>query len=153
MDIMQVLRPLEQLERKLAELYQWFADLFENDSDAAFTFHRMFLEERTHMNLIEYQRRLARGNPGAFGDIFVDLTGVEKAIASIDAFRSNGGSPTLDRAVQLALELESGAANTHLRSAIRQSSPDMARLLDSLGKGDRQHQRALRQLAERRGLV
>ncbi len=73
MDIMQVLRPLEQLERKLAELYQWFADLFENDSDAAFTFHRMFLEERMHMNLIEYQRRLARGKPGAFGDIYVDL--------------------------------------------------------------------------------
>ncbi|MEW6336670.1 MAG: hypothetical protein ACOY3Y_21400 [Acidobacteriota bacterium] len=153
MDILQVLRPLEQLERKLAEFYQWLADLFEADSEVAFTFHRMFLEERTHVNLIEYQRRLARGNPGAFGDIEVDLAGVEKAIATIDALRDNGGPPSLERAVRVALELESGAALTHLRSAIRQSSPDMARLLDSLGKGDRQHQRALRQLAERRGLA
>jgi hypothetical protein len=153
MDIMQVLRPLEQLERRLAELYQWFADLFESDSEAAFTFHRMFLEERAHVHLIEYQRRLARGNPGAFGEVEVDIAGVERAIASIDAFRDNGGPPTLDRAVRLALELESGAAITHLRAAIRQSSPEMARLLDSLGKGDRRHQRALRQLAERRGFV
>lgn len=153
MEYVQVLRPLEQLERRLADLYAWFGELFADDAEAAFVFHQMFLEERAHVNLIDYQRRLARGNPGVFGDVEVSLDKVEAGIARIDAVRSASPSPDLPAAIRFALELEASAANYHLRAALRQSSPDMARLMDSLGRADRQHVGALRRLAETRGLV
>ncbi len=151
MDILQVLRPLEQLERKLAELYQWFSDLFEADAEAAFVFHRMYLEENTHVRLIEYQRRLARGNPNAFGDVEVSLEGVRRELARIDALRASGKAPSLEEAVRAALEFESDAAEYHYKNAIRLASPDMSRLFDSLGASDKQHVKSLRDLATRRG--
>jgi rubrerythrin len=153
MDFLRALRTLERLERKLAELYAWFGELYTKDEDAAFVFHRMYLEERSHVSLVEYQRRLARANPSAFGDVDADLAGVEEAIARIEAFRGNGQSPELVEAIRFALELEASAAKSHLRGAVRESSPDMARLMGSLGRADRQHAGSLRQLAESRGLV
>jgi len=151
MDILQVLRPLEQLERKLADLYEWFSDLFEADREAAFVFQRMHLEENSHVRLIEYQRRLARGNPGVFGDVNVNLTGLQQAITRIEAIRNDASAPTLEEAVRAGLDLESDAAEYHYTNAIQQASPDMARLFDSLGASDEQHVKCLRELATRRG--
>jgi len=151
MDILQVLRPLEQLERQLADLYQWFSELFETDREAAFVFQRMHLDENSHVRLIEYQRRLARGNPGVFGDVDVSLDALQVAIARVERIRGGASALTLEEAVHAALELESRAAEYHYSNAIQQASPEMKRLFDSLGVGDEQHVKYLRDLAARRG--
>ncbi len=153
MDVLRVLRPMEQLERKLGDLYQWFSDLFEADREAAFVFQRMRLEEESHVRLIEYQRRLARGNPDVFADVDVDLTALQDAVTRIAEIRGAADAPTLEEAVRAALEFESGAAECHYTNAVRQASPDMARLFDSLGAADRQHVEWLRLLATGRGWV
>lgn len=153
MDVLQVLRPMEQLERRLGDLYQWFSDIFEADREASFVFQRMHLEEDSHVRLIEYQRRLARGNPGLFADVDVDLTALQQTVTRIAALRSGASAPTVEEAVRMALEFESTAAEYHYTNAVHQASPEMARLFDSLGASDTQHVECLRQLATRRGWV
>ncbi len=153
MDVLLVLRPLHELERSLGELYQWFSEAFAGDGEAAFVFHRLFLEEQSHVRLIEYQRRLARSNPTAFGNVEVNLEEIQRAIARIGAIRNGGNPPELKEAVRLALEFETGAAEVHIRSAIKQANADVSRLLDSLGTSDKQHVSSLRAFAEKRGLL
>jgi hypothetical protein len=151
MDVLQVLRPLEQLERKLGGLYEWFSGLFEADREAAFVFWRLHLDENSHVRLIEYQRRLARGNPAAFADVDVSLDALQAAIARVEGIRGGAAVPTVEEAVRTALELESRAAEYHYSNAVQQASPEMKRLFDSLGVGDEQHVTCLRDLAARRG--
>ena len=152
MDIQSLFRHLSEFEAGIAELYEWFSQLFADDREVEFTFCRLATEERGHVDLIEYQRRLVRKNPAAFAGVTVDFQEIVELAGKIRALRAAQHPPTLDEAVRFAFELEGSAAEYHYRTAMRESNPDTARLLDSLGKADRLHLAGLREFAERRGL-
>ena len=152
-DIQQVLRPLQQLEEKLGELYDWIAGTLAEDREIATVFHRLALDERSHAAQVEYQRRLARQNPNAFAQVDLDLAEVFAALDVVHQARQAGEALTAAKAVRLALELESGAADFHYRKSLAQLDPEVARLMGSLGRADRLHVEQLLDLAQRRGLL
>ncbi len=153
MDVQQILRPLQQFEEKLGELYSWLADVHAADLSAAAMFRRLALDEKSHAAQVEYQRRLARQNPRLFGQVELDLAEIYRVLDRILKIRADLTPPVVDDAVRIALELESSAADYHFRNVVAQLDPNMARLLGSLGRADRQHYETLLQFAQGRGLL
>jgi rubrerythrin len=52
MGILKVLDGLEKLESKMVDIYEWFAKIFRQDTEAAELFERMSLDETAHVNLV-----------------------------------------------------------------------------------------------------
>jgi rubrerythrin len=153
LDVQQILRPLQQFEEKLGELYAWLAQVHAGDAALAMMFNRLAFDERSHASQVDYLRRLVRQNPKAFVNVALDLAEVFAGLDRIQKVRSNLAPPDADAAVRLALELESSAADYHYRNSIAQLEPGMARLLGSLGRADRRHYETILDLAQRRGLI
>jgi rubrerythrin len=152
MQIQSLLKPLAEFEAAIGDLYEWFAEVFATDHEAAFTFYRLATDERAHVSLIEYQRRLVRNNPAAFSEVSADLDELQELSSLATSVRNGPQPPSLEEAVALTFRLEGSAAEYHFRNAMRQANPDTARLLDGLGKADRVHVVALRDFAKGRGL-
>jgi rubrerythrin len=153
LDVQQVLRPLQQFEEKLGELYAWFAEAHAADAEAAAMFRRLAADERSHASQVEYQRRLVRQNPRLFGHVELDLVDLMQTLDRVAKIRASLTPPEVDDAIRIALELECSAADCHFRNVVAQLDPNMARLLGSLGRADRQHYETLLELAQQRGLL
>jgi len=148
MQIDTVFRPLIRLERAIA--VRW-AEVFEEDREAAFVWFKMANEEKGHAGLADYRRRVVQKNPNLSGEVDVDLEDVTKAIDMVR--RSlDGPSPTLDDAVRLAYLLETSAAESHFRNALNESHPELRRPLECLGGEDRQHLERLKGFAANRNI-
>lgn len=146
-------RPLIDLENAMGELYWWLADALEADAEASTLFRKMASEEKGHAVLLDYQRRIARQNLRLGGEVDLDLVFIVAAIARTKSFRVGVPAPTVEQALALALQLEEGAAEAHMKNALREASPELAELLRGLGSEDRQHVERLRVFARARGLA
>ena len=152
MDIQVLLRTLGDFEGKLAELYQSFSILLKNDPDAASVFRQLSKEERAHVALIEFQRRLARNSPSEFKDVSLDLKPVQEVLAKIAELQAAPCVPSLEEALHSALAFEASAAEYHYKTAMQQANPGAARLLEALSSGDRDHLAKLTEFAQTRGV-
>ena len=152
MNIQTLFKPLTHFEGKIAELYEWYSELFEDDAEAAFVFIQLAAEEHGHLKMIEYQRRLVRKNPRNFADVSLDLKPVEDALVTLATLRNTPHPPSLEEALRAALMLETSAAEYHFKTAMKQANPNAARLLDALGTSDRDHLGKLVEFARKRGV-
>lgn len=153
MEIQVLLRPLEELEREMQALYEWLAETFAADREAARIFFRLAMDEKRHATMVEHIRRLARQNPTLFaGSIDATAEAVQRCLAASRTLRANGSSPTLGAALRTAMALEGSAAESHYRQAVAAAVPEVAQLLQSLADADRTHHAALGRLAAARGL-
>lgn len=139
MKIEAAFRPLRELERGLADLYGSWAEAFEDNREAALVFFKMATEEKGHAALIDYARRFVQKDPALGGDIDVDLSRVRETSDRIRHYRESEETPSLERALEIALEFEEAAAESHYRTALKQMNPEMERLLQFLGSADEQH--------------
>jgi rubrerythrin len=144
---------LEKFELKMAELYRVYSELYAMDAQAAALFYRMSLEEKNHVNVIAYQKRVVNQNPRLFGDVEMDVEEIQEEIARVEALAKVRVTPPVDEALRTALELENGAAERHFRLSAIQSNPEAAKHLMSLGTADKQHYEALKAFARGRGLL
>lgn len=151
MNVDVVFRRLIRFERAMAGLYQRWSEVFSDDTEAALLWRKMAIEEIGHSNLITYQKRVFKSNPNLPGDATVAL---EEVLMLIDIVQRalEGPSHTSEEAVQLAAWIEASVAETELRGALRESNPDIQRLLDHLGGDDRLHVERLRAFATKRGI-
>jgi len=152
MGIQALFKPLAEFEGKIAELYEWYSELFKADAEAAFVFFQLAAEERAHAKIIEYQRRMVRNSPAEFADVAIDLKPVEEALVAIAALRNPPRPPSLEEALRAALTLETSATEYHYRTAMKQASAGTARLLDALGTAERHHLGKLVDFAKKRGV-
>lgn len=146
------LRKLGDLERSLADLYGWYAEAFASDPELAFVFFKMASEEKGHASLVEYQKRIVRGNAALSVDVEIDDAGIEAALSKVKELRSAATRPTVGDALRETILLEKSAAESHSRNALRQANPEIARLLDALGSEDKLHLARVEELARRRGI-
>jgi|YNPBryunderm2012_1023409.scaffolds.fasta_scaffold09824_2 rubrerythrin len=152
MEIQTLLKPLEELEREMQALYEWLAETFAADREAARVFFRLAMDEKRHATMVEHLRRLARQNPQLFPAIDASLGEVARCLVECRALRGNGSPPSLRVAIQAAVDLENAAAESHYRQAIGAAVPEITQLLQALGEADRLHGAALTRLAAARGL-
>ncbi len=153
MEIQVLLRPLEEVEREMQALYEWLAETFAADREAARIFFRLAMDEKRHANMVDHIRRLARQNPTLFaGTIDASAEGMDRCLAASRTLRASSPPPPLGAALRTAMALESSAAESHYRRAVAAAVPEVSRLLQSLADADRTHQAALARLAAARGL-
>ena len=153
MHIQNLFQPLEDLERNLAILYKQFSERFSGDPEARLTFFRLHLDEKAHLALVQFQKRLVKQSPKLFGEIELDLDEVVTLAARVDAMLWTKHGLSLSEALDLSLALEQSAAEYHCRTAVKQSNPGLASLVRNLGGGDETHLAALKDLAARRVAV
>ncbi|MBI5639925.1 MAG: DnaJ domain-containing protein [Nitrospirae bacterium] len=150
MNILKALDQLEKIEMRIGHLYEWFSENLKDDPEAAAFFYRMSIDESAHANLVKYQRRLVSRNMKLFGSLEIDLDGVQKEIARVEAILSGEPLPA-EAAVKIALEIENSAAETHYRSAIEKAESGIANLLGSLNFLDCKHVGVFEAFAAGRG--
>ncbi|MBA4371401.1 MAG: hypothetical protein C0402_00920 [Thermodesulfovibrio sp.] len=151
MHILKMLAPLEELETKMAGLYEWFSRIFSEDIDASSFFYRVSVEEVVHANIIKYQRRLVTQNPKSFSEIDMDVASIRKVLSDIDAIRDAAEPPGLEDALRHAIDLEHSTAEEHNRTLIGKSNPEVERLLRGLGAFDCRHITCFHEFAAKRG--
>jgi rubrerythrin len=144
---------LERLEGKMAELYRLYSELFATDAEASSLFFRLSMEEKSHVNIVKYERRLTKQNPRYFEKTHMDEEALSAEGDRVERLCNSRTNPSLEDAVWIALELESGAAERHYRLSILQSRPEAAKLLKGMAKEDDQHNEALRAFAAERGFL
>lgn len=152
MHIQNLLKPLEDLEATLFRLYQYLGELFPLDEEAKALFYRMSIEEKSHVVQVRYQKKLVLQNPGIFSQVQIDTTEIRALTDEANAIMTARRRLTVGEAALIALRFETTAAESHLRSAIRQANPDLVRLLTALGAGDKQHLENLIEFMEKRGI-
>jgi rubrerythrin len=152
MHIQFIFRPLEDLEGSLMALYQWYADVFTLDAEARAMFTKLAGEEKNHVALVRYQKKLVTKNISLFGNVDVDLQDVRHLTAAAQRLTKATPRPSLEEAVTTALKFERSAGESHLRTAMRQANPDMDKLLTALCQGDKGHVSGLEAFAKKRGI-
>lgn len=152
MNIQSLFKPLEEVERSLAQLYRKWSDTFAPGSEESMLFYKMSMEEKAHVSLVQYQKRLVRQNPAMFEDVPISMADIEQLTAQVNHLLSSPRPVTVKSAVEMAIQIEESAAEYHTRSAIVASRPEMGSLIRSLARADRQHVEGLREFARAHGI-
>ena len=149
MNIDGMLRKAEALETQLGLLYEWLSTVLVESPAACGAFFRLSMEERSHANLVAYQRRmlsrdlLGAGDQGLFDTL---ATRIDCLLHVIADFRAASPRPTVAEAVRMAISLETSAVETVHRDAVAVACPELASLVSQLGADDRRHLQNLHDL-------
>lgn len=150
-EIQSVLRPLEQFERLMQQIYNELADAFSDDTEAAGLFSKLAFEEGSHLGQVQFLRRLVRQNSKQFGDVEIDPDVLAREVEELEKALEAARRFSLHEALVIAIQFEGGVAEVHARPAIAKANPDVARMLGDLHAADERHRKALIQLASSRG--
>lgn len=112
-------------------------------------FEKLSDEEKTHYNLVQYQRRVVRQNQKLFKDVDIDVKEVRAVTSAAESIINRIPPPSLSEAIKIAIEIESTAAEAHYRSAIKQSNKDIGDFLKNLGTSDKEHFDSLKEFAKK----
>ena len=149
--ITQAFRPMVELEKELAALYDSWADRFSSDREASALFAKLSRDERSHASLIEYQQRIFQKNPQFKTGVSIDVATIEAELAAVRALRAKPPA-SVAQAVTIAAGIETSTGDGHYRSALTEANEEVARLLNSLSREDGAHVAALREFAASRGI-
>lgn len=152
MQFLKIVSDLDRIELAMAELYAWCAALFAQDRAAADLFIHLRLDELSHRNILDYERRLAMDNPERFRVISTDPRALEDALDAVDRFRASHPAPTLAAALGTALTLERSAAELYYQTLDGRAPAELARFISHLHAGCRTHIRRLADFAADLGL-
>ena len=150
MNVLRVLRTLEEVELRMARLYRWMSESFADDEEAPGFFFKMSIQERSHANLLRYGRKLATNNPDEFADTDVDLQPVDDLLEEIDRFCNGSSMPSVEDALRFAVQLESHPLENIHRAVLVTANPDVANMINSLANADEEHIKVLESFASSR---
>lgn len=153
MHILNILDEIAKLELKLMELYNFFCDIFKKDEDAYSVFFKLSLDEKSHAELVQYQKRVVRKNLNDFSEVSINIDEIRNIITKSDKIIKSPTPPTLEEAIKLALRFEKSAAEYHYKSAMEQSNPEFASFLNNLASVDNDHFEILKKFAERKNVT
>jgi len=155
MDIIRVLRAVEEAEGKMAALYKRYEQWFERDVEAGGLFRRLGQQEAAHQHVLSFEIKMVSQNRNSFGEVNVDPAPIQKFAAAVDLVQKASTPPTLAEAVRLALQFEQEAGDEHYCLLLtRQGNPGIEALVKSmhnLRAANHAHLGELKEFALRRG--
>lgn len=152
MQFLKVASDLDRIEVAMCQLYEWLAEQQAGDPEAADLFLHLRLEEVSHRNIIDFERRVAIDNPDRFRIIGMDAQGLDEALRSVGRFRELHPRPSLVQSLQIALALEQSAAELYYQSLGGRATAEFSRLIAHLHAGCRTHFGKIVDFASNRGL-
>ena len=150
MRILAVLSAIGKVETLVGDFYLWLSDVFEDDPEAAGFFYRLSMQERSHANLVAYAKKLVYRCPSDFKDVDTGIEVVTDLEEVLTNFRAEKPNPSLSDALRISMEVESHHAEKLHRSAVIESNPKVAELVNSLAVADEEHFQLLKTFVESR---
>ena len=147
-----VLGLLKELESKVSRLYTHYGHLFAGDKDAVEFFDLLSMDEESYSSVVQYQMRLVRQEPGAFGSVDINESELKALMDFVDNAISSSEKPTLKQAVEMALEIEGREAKSQYRTALIANNPHLGELIRNMGVPDEVHSKRLRDFVIDRNL-
>jgi len=153
MNILDAFNHIEGLELRLAKLYLHFKASFIDDAEAADMFEKLSYDEKSHYDLVQYQRRIVRREQEIFKDVDIDVKEIRAVTSRVESAVKGNPPPSLSEAIKIAIDIESTAGEAHYRTAMEQSNRDLSDFLRHLGTSDKEHFSVLKEFAQSRGLL
>lgn len=154
LDILKALKTLEDIETRMADLYEWLGEAFGADGEASKLFMRLHMEEMGHRSVLQYQSRIILKNPRTFRrGVSMDARYLQGVLETIDRFRARAAPPVLTEAVQVALVFETAAERLYHDQAFLASLDGLGAFVSKLHRGCKDHTAALKLFAMDRGIL
>lgn len=134
MDIIRALVRMEKIEEMAAELYKYYHLAFKADREASYLFYSMYIEEKGHMNLVHYVKRLVRQNPKNFENPAVESEDLDRILERLHSEIGKQGRYTLAEALRTAEELENGLCEGYLKYVVSSNNAILTDLYSALGE-------------------
>lgn len=153
MNILDAFNDIERLELRLSKLYLHFKGSFLNDAEAAGMFEKLSDDEKSHYDLIQYQRRIVRQEREMFKNVDIDIEEIRAITSKVEYTMKRTPPPSLSEAIKIAIDIELTAGEAHYRTAMEQANKDLSDFLKHLSTADKEHFSTLREFARSRGLL
>jgi hypothetical protein len=152
-DPLEVLGKLKQLEADLEDLYRHFAKVYSIDHEASELFARLSGEEKVHKQLVDKQIEYVEMHPDA--EIEIQLAGdaLDDLLADIARLRATHPPPRLDESVSSALMFEFVTEEAYVGRLVKDASPEILSLIDTLTRASGKHHEHLKEFALRRKML
>ena len=137
MDIIRALIRMEKIEEMAAELYKYYHLAFKVDKEASYVFYSMYIEEKGHMNLVHYVKRLVRQNPKNFENPALEPEDLDRILERLHSEIGKQGRFSLAEALHVTEELESGLCEGYLKYLLSANNDILSNLYGALG--DKSH--------------
>jgi len=138
-DVASVLRPLEEIESLMREMYLISAERFSDNETASKLFSRLAFEESSHMAAVHYLRRLTRQSKAPLVSVQVDMPVIDFELTRLRTVIPVLPEMGVSEVLEFALACEQGVAEMHLCGIIASANPGLAGLLHTLGQADKVH--------------
>jgi len=78
MDAFKALEMIEQMVVNLGDMYAKLQVMFSGNKELEGLFYQLHMEEQTHVNLAQMQKRIVLAKPSDFGEVYLNFTDFNK---------------------------------------------------------------------------
>jgi len=153
MDLLKALKPIEEVEAELSLLYEWFSRQNHLDAEAGAFFARLSHDEKSHQQIVQYQRRIVARNTRIFEGVELDVDEITRTVQNVKSLMASPPPADLDAMIRITLEFENGTAEKYYRTAMTQANPEVGEFLQRLGLSSANHYKTVLEFAELRGIL
>lgn len=150
-DCMELFVTLESIEKRLEMLYFHFSKHFGADAEAERLFRELARQEDNHARMVLMAHNMVRQNLNLLNCPEIDRDAVQSILLRVDDLL-RAQDLELHTAVQVTLELENTAFESHTAGILDGLCDALRNLLSNLRRSDRRHLRVLEDFARRRGI-
>ena len=143
-----VMDKMAQLEQGAVDLYEFYAELFGNDSELQSLFLLMMREEKNHKSQVMLQKRLMHSSLDNEVDRRINLEAIDVTIKAIKKYIEKK-RPTPAEALDFAIMLESKGIESAYRSVLAAQNSELGPLARALTAGDDAHVKKLQKMKVR----
>jgi PilZ domain len=138
MDAFKALELIEQMEVNLGDMYAKLQTKFSGDKELESLFYQLHLEELTHVNLAQMQKRIVRAKPADFGEVQLNFTDFNKVMYLVSMVLAMPREKSNEILVQCYV-IESSLVEQYVVAALKDTNREMRQLLEMLSQGFRDH--------------
>jgi len=138
MDAFKALEMIEQMEVNLGDMYAKLQEKFSGNKELEGLFYQLHMEEQTHVNLAQMQKRIVRAKPSDFGEVHLNFTDFNKVMYLAKFILGMPREKINEILVQCYL-IESSLVEQYVVAALKDSNKEVRQLLEMLSQGFRDH--------------
>ena len=139
MELINILKPLMELEYQMHRLYMWYSDMFSHHIEARSMFRLMAREELKHKESVQNQFHLIAANLSQYDSVEADCQGMIQLTVFLKQQVDRRSDMTLRESLEGAIQMEKSAAESHYRFLIAKANPVLKELIIELAQADQDH--------------
>ena len=149
----EVLDITSRIERKIADIYDFFRKEFRDDEELAAFWEELVNEEEAHAGFVDAEIRMLAVKPGIFGEARVDGQVLKETLEDMIALEQEftPGETDMASALRAALKIETELVEKRYNKLLEIGDPEIRRIFDNLTKADN-HVEKLVKMAKRFGV-